>query len=53
MPDPAHEPTPKSHAPPSAQRSAHDGPITRMVQDAYFGVVKGSDTKHDAWLTYV
>jgi len=29
------------------------GPITRRVQEAFFGVVKGSDTKHDHWLTYV
>jgi branched-chain amino acid aminotransferase len=29
------------------------GPITRAVQDAYFAIVKGSETKHNAWLTYV
>ena len=29
------------------------GPITRSVQDTYFAIVKGSDTQHDAWLTYV
>lgn len=28
-------------------------PITRAVQDAYFQVVKGADTKHEGWLTYV
>jgi branched-chain amino acid aminotransferase len=29
------------------------GPITRRVQESFFSVVKGSDAKHDAWLTYV
>lgn len=29
------------------------GPVTRTVQDAYFGIVKGNDTKHDHWLTFV
>ena len=29
------------------------GPITRGVQESFFSIVKGSDTKHDAWLTYV
>jgi branched-chain amino acid aminotransferase len=29
------------------------GPITRRVQEAFFAVVKGGDTKHDSWLTYV
>ncbi len=29
------------------------GPITRRVQESFFSVVKGSDTKHDRWLTYV
>jgi branched-chain amino acid aminotransferase len=29
------------------------GPVTRRLQEAFFGVVKGSDTKHDAWLTFV
>ena len=27
------------------------GPITRRLQEAFFGVVKGNDTKHEAWLT--
>jgi branched-chain amino acid aminotransferase len=29
------------------------GPITRRVQEAFFAVVKGGDTKHDGWLTVV
>ena len=29
------------------------GPVTRRLQEAFFGVVKGSDTKHDSWLTYL
>jgi branched-chain amino acid aminotransferase len=29
------------------------GPVTRRLQEAFFSVVKGSDTKHDSWLTYV
>jgi branched-chain amino acid aminotransferase len=29
------------------------GPVTRRIQDAYFAAVKGSDAKHDHWLTYV
>lgn len=29
------------------------GPVTRRLQEAYFSIVKGSDTKHDSWLTYV
>ena len=29
------------------------GPITRRVQESYFSVVKGKDTKHDHWLTYL
>jgi branched-chain amino acid aminotransferase len=29
------------------------GPVTRRVQEAFFSVVKGSDTKHDHWLTFV
>jgi branched-chain amino acid aminotransferase len=28
-------------------------PITRALQDAYFQAVKGADTKHDHWLSYV
>ena len=28
-------------------------PVTRALQESYFAVVKGGDTKHDAWLTYV
>jgi branched-chain amino acid aminotransferase len=29
------------------------GPITRRLQESFFGVVKGNDTKHDHWLSYV
>jgi branched-chain amino acid aminotransferase len=29
------------------------GPITRRLQESFFAVVKGGDSKHDAWLTYV
>jgi branched-chain amino acid aminotransferase len=29
------------------------GPTTRRVQEQFFSVVKGSDSKHDAWLTYI
>ncbi|HEY1814096.1 MAG TPA: branched-chain amino acid transaminase [Kofleriaceae bacterium] len=29
------------------------GPTTRRVQERFFAVVKGNDTKHDAWLTYI
>ncbi len=29
------------------------GPITRGLQDQYFAVVRGADTKHESWLTFV
>jgi branched-chain amino acid aminotransferase len=29
------------------------GPITRRVQEAFFSVVKGSDSNHDHWLTFI
>lgn len=29
------------------------GPITRRLQETFFGVVKGTDTKHDHWLSFV
>ncbi len=29
------------------------GPITKLLQDRYFDVVKGSDETHPEWLTYV
>ena len=29
------------------------GAITRRVQESFFSVVKGKDTKHDHWLTYL
>ena len=28
-------------------------PVTRALQESFFAVVKGSDTKHDAWLHHV
>ena len=29
------------------------GPVTRQLQDSFFSVVKGKDTKHEAWLSYI
>jgi branched-chain amino acid aminotransferase len=29
------------------------GPVTRRLQEAFFSVVKGSDSKHDSWLPFV
>ena len=29
------------------------GPVTRRLQEAFFSIVKGTDSKHDSWLTYV
>ena len=29
------------------------GPVTRRLQEAFFSIVKGSDPKHDHWLTFV
>jgi branched-chain amino acid aminotransferase len=29
------------------------GPVTRRLQESFFSIVKGSDSKHDHWLTYV
>jgi branched-chain amino acid aminotransferase len=29
------------------------GAVTRRVQESYFSIVKGSDSRHDQWLTYV
>src|SRR5262245_19601611 len=29
------------------------GPVTRRLQESLFSVVKGSDAKHDHWLTFV
>ena len=29
------------------------GPVTRRLQEAFFSVVKGNDTKHDHWLSYL
>ena len=28
------------------------GPVTRRIQESFFSVVKGADSKHDHWLTY-
>jgi branched-chain amino acid aminotransferase len=28
------------------------GPITRRLQESFFSVVKGTDTKHDHWLSF-
>ena len=29
------------------------GPVTRRLQEAFFSIVKGNDSKHDHWLTYI
>ena len=29
------------------------GRVTRRLQESFFSVVKGNDTKHDHWLAYV
>lgn len=29
------------------------GPMTRRVQESFFSIVKGADTKHDHWLSFV
>nr|HEX4313119.1 branched-chain amino acid transaminase [Kofleriaceae bacterium] len=29
------------------------GPVTRRLQESFFSVVKGNDTKHDHWLSFV
>lgn len=29
------------------------GPITRRLQESFFSIVKGADTKHDHWLSFV
>jgi branched-chain amino acid aminotransferase len=29
------------------------GPVTRRLQEVFFSVVKGTDAKHDHWLTFV
>lgn len=29
------------------------GPITRAVQEKFFAIVKGNETKHDHWLSYI
>ena len=29
------------------------GPATRRLQESFFSIVKGTDTKHDHWLTFI
>ena len=29
------------------------GPLTRRLQESFFSIVKGTDAKHDHWLTYL
>src|SRR5205809_8033576 len=29
------------------------GPVTRRLQETFFSVVKGSDTKHEHWIRYI
>ena len=29
------------------------GPVTRRLQEAFFSIVKGSDSRHDHWLTFI
>jgi branched-chain amino acid aminotransferase len=29
------------------------GPITRMLQDAYFDLVRGNSEDHNEWLAYI
>jgi branched-chain amino acid aminotransferase len=29
------------------------GPVTRRVQETFFSIVKGSDSRHESWLTYL
>jgi branched-chain amino acid aminotransferase len=29
------------------------GPVTRRLQEAFFAIVKGGDTRHEHWLTFV
>jgi branched-chain amino acid aminotransferase len=29
------------------------GPVTRRVQESFFSIVKGNDSKHDHWLSFV
>ena len=29
------------------------GPVTRRLQESFFSIVKGSDSKHDHWLSYI
>ena len=29
------------------------GPVTRRLQESFFSVVKGNDTKHEQWLTFI
>jgi branched-chain amino acid aminotransferase len=29
------------------------GPVTRRLQESFFSIVKGSDSRHESWLSYV
>ncbi|MGH7859723.1 MAG: branched-chain amino acid transaminase [Candidatus Binatia bacterium] len=29
------------------------GPITRLIQEKFFGILKGQDPRHESWLTYL
>jgi branched-chain amino acid aminotransferase len=29
------------------------GPVTRRLQELYFSVVRGAETSHESWLTYL
>jgi len=29
------------------------GPVTRQLQETFFAIVKGGETRHDDWLTYI
>ena len=29
------------------------GPVTRRLQESFFSIVKGNDSKHDHWLSFV
>jgi branched-chain amino acid aminotransferase len=33
--------------------SGHPGPITKKLQEVYFGAVKGTDPRYTSWLTYI
>jgi branched-chain amino acid aminotransferase len=29
------------------------GPVTRRLQESFFSVAKGTDSRHDSWLSFV